>query len=177
MSTSHDQEHSPSTVGTTLHNGEHFAAHEGPGGPVYKGASFASRISREGAGDLGHQAPTRPDNGFYKHVGNPGLTGLVVHSVTLMSLGVTFMGFRGISLPNYAVGNLWFCAGAYMLVTHVFCLVKGETFSATVFATFGAFYWSYAAILTPAFGAQAAYGDDLVQLNNALALYLFVWNG
>ena len=36
----------------------------------------------------------------------------------------------------------------------------------------GLFYAGYAAILTPAFGIVAAYGDDKVQLNNALGFFM-----
>ncbi|GAA6028266.1 hypothetical protein JCM8097_006947 [Rhodosporidiobolus ruineniae] len=175
MST-HDHEHSP--VATTLvsrpgaeEGGLHRDYSNG-----YKGAKFDSRVSREGAGDLGHMARTIEDRGFYKRVGNPGLTGLMVHAVTLMSVSVQFMQFRGVTIPNAFVGNLWFCAGAYMFLVSIFTMVKGETFSSTVFATF-ALDDSYAAILTPAFGVAAAFGDDTVGLNNALAMYLFIWNG
>ncbi|GAA5828753.1 hypothetical protein JCM11251_005860 [Rhodosporidiobolus azoricus] len=146
--------------------------------PTYhKGAAFESRVSREGAGDLGHMAPSIEERGFYKRVGNPGLIGLAVHAVTLMSISTQFMQWRGVVLPNIFVGNLWFCSGTYMFVVSIFTMIKGETFSSLVFSVFGSFYWSYAAILTPAFGATAAFGDDAVQLNNALALFLFVYNG
>lgn len=36
----------------------------------------------------------------------------------------------------------------------------------------GLFYAGYGAILTPVFGITAAYGDDTVQLNNALGLFM-----
>ncbi|GAA5916118.1 hypothetical protein JCM6882_003941 [Rhodosporidiobolus microsporus] len=170
------EDHSPNaptlvpTNGTQLHPAYSSEQH-------YKGAAFDQRISREGAGDLGHMARTIEEHGFYKRVGNPGLTGLAVHAVTLMSISTQFMQWRGVVLPNVFVGNLWFCSGLYMFLVSIFTMIKGETFSSMVFSVFGAFYLSYAAILTPAFGATAAFGDDTVSLNNALAIYLFVWNG
>lgn len=36
----------------------------------------------------------------------------------------------------------------------------------------GLFYAGYAAILTPSFGIVAAYGDDTLQLNNALGFFM-----
>jgi hypothetical protein len=36
----------------------------------------------------------------------------------------------------------------------------------------GLFYAGYGAILTPAFGVAAAYGDDTRQYNNALGFFL-----
>ncbi|GAA6001533.1 hypothetical protein JCM10207_006711 [Rhodosporidiobolus poonsookiae] len=161
----HLHNHSPAdTNATTLHNAGHLSEEH------LKGARYESRISREGAGDLGHQ-------GFYKRVGNPGLIGLTAHAVTLMLIGCQAMMFRGVTIANAFVGNLFFFAGAYMFVACIFTMIKGETFSSMVFATFGGFYWSYAAILTPAFGVAAAFGDDAVGLNNALAIFLLVWNG
>jgi len=43
----------------------------------------------------------------------------------------------------------FFYAGLFMTLAFNWCLVKGETFSATVFGSFGGFYLSYGAILTP----------------------------
>ncbi|GAA5950266.1 hypothetical protein JCM21900_001094 [Sporobolomyces salmonicolor] len=103
----------------------------------FKGTSLASRLSREGAGDFGHQLATIEATGYYKRVGNPVLT----------------------------------------FVSSIFCMTKGETFSSTVFGVFGGFYFSYAAILTPAFGVAAAFANDAAGLNNALAIFLFVFNG
>ncbi|GAA5975520.1 hypothetical protein JCM11641_004296 [Rhodosporidiobolus odoratus] len=141
------------------------------------GARFDSRVlSREGAGDLGHMARTIEETGYYKRVGNPGLIGLIAHATTLMLVSVQFMQWRGVTTPAAFVGPLWFFAGTYMLVVSIFTMTKGETFSSVVFATFGSFYWSYAAILTPAFGVVAAFDGDAVAINNALALFLFVYN-
>lgn len=36
----------------------------------------------------------------------------------------------------------------------------------------GLFYAGYGAILTPAFGVAAAYGDDIQQYNNALGFFV-----
>ncbi|GAA5878212.1 hypothetical protein JCM1840_004038 [Sporobolomyces johnsonii] len=94
-----------------------------------------------------------------------------------MLIACQAMQFRGVTTEAPFVGTLWFFAGLYMFVSSVFCMTKGETFSSTVFGVFGGFYFSYGAILTPAFGVAAAFADDAVGLNNALAIFLFVFNG
>ncbi len=43
----------------------------------------------------------------------------------------------------------FFYAGLFMMLAFNWCLVKGETFSATVFGSFSGFYLSFGAILTP----------------------------
>ncbi|ORY64617.1 GPR1/FUN34/yaaH family-domain-containing protein [Leucosporidium creatinivorum] len=139
--------------------------------------------SRIGDGDLGHQARTIEERGFYKRVGNPGLLGLAAHAVTLMLLSTQFMTFRGVSTPAVYVGNLFFFAGLYMFTTCQWCLVKGETFASTVFGVFSGFYLSYGAILTPAFNVAASFTGDPGSANStatqyeSLATFLWVWNG
>ncbi len=73
--------------------------------------------SRDGDGDLGHQAPPISQHGFYGHIGNPGLVGLAAHAVTLMLLATSFMQWRGVTAPTAYVGNLFFFAGLYMFVS------------------------------------------------------------
>ncbi|CAN9457862.1 unnamed protein product [Alternaria alternata] len=51
-------------------------------------------------------------------------------------------------------------------------LSVGNGFAYTVFSAFGLFYAGYGAILTPAFGVQAAYGDNMKEYNNALGFFM-----
>ena len=39
----------------------------------------------------------------------------------------------------------------------------------------GLFYAGYGALLTPAFGVQQAYGDDITQYNNAVGFFMILW--
>lgn len=39
----------------------------------------------------------------------------------------------------------------------------------------GLFYAGYGALLTPAFGIAAAYGDDTAQYNNAVGFFMILW--
>ena len=51
-------------------------------------------------------------------------------------------------------------------------LVLGNTYAYTVLAAFGFFYGGFGAIITPSFGVQAAYGNDIVGYNNALGFFV-----
>ncbi|KAG9185937.1 hypothetical protein G6011_02493 [Alternaria panax] len=54
-------------------------------------------------------------------------------------------------------------------------LSVGNGFAYTVFSAFGLFYAGYGAILTPAFGVKAAYGDNVKEYNNALGFFMIMW--
>ena len=56
-----------------------------------------------------------------------------------------------------------------LVVTAQWELSVGNGFAYTVFSAFGLFY---GAILTPAFGVQAAYGDNVKEYNNALGFFM-----
>ncbi|KAM0753049.1 hypothetical protein T439DRAFT_378786 [Meredithblackwellia eburnea MCA 4105] len=134
--------------------------------------------------DLGRELPQGPNpHGFYGKIGNPGVLGLAAHAVTLMLLATQFMKWRGVTVPQVYIGNLWFYAGLYMFTTAQWCLIKGETFAYCVFGTFSAFYFSYAAILTPTFAVADAFAGAAGTTSSAaaelqsLAIFLFVWNG
>jgi succinate-acetate transporter protein len=59
-----------------------------------------------------------------------------------------------------------------LVVTAQWELSVGNGFAYTVFSAFGLFYAGYGAILTPAFGVEAAYGDNVNEYNNALGFFM-----
>ena len=59
-----------------------------------------------------------------------------------------------------------------LVVTAQWELSVGNGFAYTVFSAFGLFYAGFGAILTPAFGVEAAYGGDVKQYNNALGFFM-----
>jgi uncharacterized protein len=98
------------------------------------------------------------------------------------------MEWRGVTITNVYVANFFFAAAFGLLITAQWELSIGNGFAYTVFSAFGEkhgcartnrmltspglFYAGYAAILTPSFGITAAYGNDTVQLNNALGFFM-----
>jgi succinate-acetate transporter protein len=107
--------------------------------------------------------------------------------VTLTTLSLSLMEWRGVTIDNVFVANFFFAAAFGLVVTAQWELSIGNGFGYTVFSAFGdsnclppklklnqvgLFYAGYGAILTPAFGVAAAYGNDTRQYNNALGFFL-----
>ena len=101
------------------------------------------------------------------------------------------MEFRGLTITNVFIGDFFFVAGCFpcfhslnisqfthgnkgigMVLSAQWELVLGNTYAYTVLAAFGFFYGGFGAIITPFFGVQAAYGDDVVGYNNALGFFV-----
>ena len=59
-----------------------------------------------------------------------------------------------------------------MVVSAQWELVLGNSYGYTVLSAFGLFYAGFGAIITPAFGVKASYGDDLAGYNNALGFWV-----
>ncbi|KAK7419935.1 hypothetical protein QQZ08_010638 [Neonectria magnoliae] len=96
-------------------------------------------------------------------------------ATTLTTLSLSLMELRGVTITNVYVGNFFFVAALGLLISAQWELAAGNGFSYTVFSAFALFYAGYAAILTPAFGIVAAYGDETAQLNNALGFFVLIW--
>ncbi|KAF1981105.1 hypothetical protein K402DRAFT_387114 [Aulographum hederae CBS 113979] len=104
-------------------------------------------------------------------------TGLAIgaFATTLTTLSLSLMEWRGVTVTNVFIGNFFFVAALGLLITAQWELAVGNGFAYTVFSAFGLFYAGYAAIITPAFGVQAAYGNDTAEYNNALGFFVILW--
>ncbi|OWY42275.1 hypothetical protein AA0119_g12189 [Alternaria tenuissima] len=98
-----------------------------------------------------------------------------VFATTLTTLSLSLMEWRGVTTANVFVANFFFAAAFGLVVTAQWELSVGNGFAYTVFSAFGLFYAGYGAILTPAFGVQAAYGDNVKEYNNALGFFMIMW--
>ncbi|KAH8203430.1 hypothetical protein TruAng_002414 [Truncatella angustata] len=105
----------------------------------------------------------------------PKSLGAGVFATTLTTLSLSLMEWRGVTTDNVFIANFFFAAAFGLVVTAQWELAIGNGFSYTVFSAFGLFYAGYGAILTPAFGVAAAYGDDVQQYNNALGFFVILW--
>jgi len=108
-------------------------------------------------------------------IGNPGALGLFSFASTTFILSLYNVGTRGVVVPNVVVGMAIFTGGLAQFLAGMWEFPRGNTFGATAFSSFGAFWMSYATILLPSTGIVAAYGDNLTELNNALGIYLVTW--
>jgi succinate-acetate transporter protein len=110
-------------------------------------------------------------------LGNPGPLGLFSFASTTLILSLYNVGARGITTPNVVVGMALFCGGLAQLLAGMWEFATGNTFGATAFTSYGAFWLSFAALLIPGSGIGAAYAasTDPAQIVDAIAIYLITW--
>ncbi|UPX18004.1 uncharacterized protein EKO05_0008328 [Ascochyta rabiei] len=129
-----------------------------------------------------------PDKVAPKSLGSGTALAIGVFATTLTTLSLSLMEWRGVKTNNVFVANFFFAAAFGLVVTAQWELSVGNGFAYTVFSAFGMlrstfqiglmlimqglFYAGYGAILTPAFGVVAAYGDNTTELNNALGFFM-----
>lgn len=114
---------------------------------------------------------------YYKNqFGNAAALGLASFGLTTFVLGLYLAGAMGISKPNVIVGLCFFYGGLVEAAAGIWELVIGNCFAGTVLTSFGMGFWiSFGAINVSAFGIAEAYGDDVVQFQNAIGFFLVGW--
>ncbi|THU94371.1 Gpr1 family protein [Dendrothele bispora CBS 962.96] len=108
-------------------------------------------------------------------IANPGPLGLFSFASTTLILSLYNVNARNITTPNVVVGMALFCGGLAQFLAGMWEFPKGNTFGATAFTSYGAFWLSYATILIPGSGIGAAYGTETEELDNAIGIYLMTW--
>ncbi|KAF8306779.1 Gpr1 family protein [Clavulina sp. PMI_390] len=111
-------------------------------------------------------------------IANPAPLGLFSFASTTLILSLVNVQARHVTEPNVVVGMAVACGGLAQLLAGQWEFVTGNTFGATAFSSYGAFWISYALILIPGTGVLDAYtGADAKpgDLDNALAFYLTSW--
>ncbi|KAL3464263.1 GPR1/FUN34/yaaH family-domain-containing protein [Aspergillus heterothallicus] len=87
---------------------------------------------------------------------------------------------RGVQTPNVFLGVLIFFGGLGQFTAAVMEFFTGNTFGATLWASYSAFNFSYAMIYIPGTGILASYTDAETgalspEFNQAVAIYLWAW--
>lgn len=97
-------------------------------------------------------------NNIRSTFGNPTPLALVGFLLSLTPLSNVLMGWRGSGgLGAAEVGAYYFFGGVLMIVGAILEFILGNTFPFVVFGSFGAFWLTFAATLTPYFNASIAY--------------------
>jgi succinate-acetate transporter protein len=122
--------------------------------------------------DLIHPTPPRRTK-----LGNPGPLGLFSFASTTLILSLYNVHARGILVPNVVVGMALFCGGLAQFLAGMWEFATGNTFGATAFSSYGAFWLSFAALLIPGSGIGEAYAssDNPSTILDAIAIYLTAW--
>jgi len=113
-------------------------------------------------------------------IANPGPLGLCGFALTTLVLSLYNVGAGQPENNPFAAGEVVIglavaYGGLAQFIAGQWEFVKGNTFGATVFTSYGAFWISFAGILIPGFGSLTPYGTDGVAINNALGIYLTAW--
>jgi len=107
-------------------------------------------------------------------VANPGPLGLSAFALTTFVLSSINAGWFSAGATTVVLGLALFYGGAAQFAAGMWEFKTGNTFGATAFTSYGAFWLSFAAILLPGTGVL----DSLVKagvVDQALGLYLLAW--
>lgn len=105
-------------------------------------------------------------------VADPAPLGLCAFALTTFVLTSTYAGFFPVAASGVAVAVALFYGGVAQLCAGMWEFKRNNTFGATAFTSYGAFWLSYAAILVPGTGILAAITPAIHQ---ALGVYLLGW--
>jgi succinate-acetate transporter protein len=107
-------------------------------------------------------------------IANPASLGLFSFASTTFMLSLFNLQTRSITTPNAVVGMAIFCGGLAQFLAGMWEFPRNNTFGATAFTSYGAFWMSYATILIPGSGILSAY-KEASELESALGIYLLAW--
>lgn len=126
------------------------------------------------AGDLDNAMyKTRPKSGV--QLGNPVPLGLASFSFCSLVLSLVNARVRGVTEMKLLVPAFLFFGGAIELFAGLLCFVIGDTYSMTVFSSFGGFWISWGCINTDQFHVASTYKDDATMMANAQGYFLAGW--
>ncbi|KAL1916899.1 uncharacterized protein VTP21DRAFT_5096 [Calcarisporiella thermophila] len=111
-------------------------------------------------------------------IANPAPLGLCGFALTtfVLSLYNASAGVSAATPPNVVVGLALFYGGIAQLLAGMWEFKAGNTFGATAFSSYGAFWLSFATMLIPGSGILGAYADvPASELKHAQAIYLLGW--
>ncbi|KAH9947057.1 FUN34 transmembrane protein [Amylocystis lapponica] len=113
-------------------------------------------------------------NAQFRKYGNPGPLGLYAFASTTLLLSLFNVTARDIHTPNLIVGMALFVGGLVQLLAGMWEFACANTFGATAFSMYGAFWMSFGTIYVPGSGILTSYTSK-EELGSAVGLYLFMW--
>ncbi|KAF9559322.1 hypothetical protein EC968_006648 [Mortierella alpina] len=108
--------------------------------------------------------------------GNPGPLGLFAFAVTTLIANIYNIGA---GVPPGGGGSLhvgfamWY-GGIVQILAGMWSMKVGNTFEATAFSSFGAYWAAYGSMFAPNTGYKESYADA-VSYQNATGIFIFVW--
>jgi len=111
----------------------------------------------------------------FRKFANPAPLGLFSFASTTLILSLINCQTRGVAEPQIVLGMAIACGGFAQLLAGMWEFATGNTFGATAFTSYGAFWISYALIFIPGTGVLEAYVKAPADLENAVAFFLTAW--
>ncbi|GAA6059168.1 hypothetical protein JCM10212_005513 [Sporobolomyces blumeae] len=159
----------PSTNGSVhngaVANGNSHYSHEG-------GAPLNLRNVTPGGHPLDRTQPAFPT--YHRRFANPAPLGLCGFALTTFMLSLINVSARGVTVPNVVVGPALFYGGLAQLLAGMWEFATGNTFGATAFSSYGAFWLAYAFIVSPWSSIASSYEVEGM-FANGVSFFLFGW--
>ncbi|KAH8983472.1 Gpr1 family protein, partial [Lactarius akahatsu] len=111
-----------------------------------------------------------------RRLGNPAPLGLFSFASTTLVLSLYNAHARHVVVPNVVVGMALFYGGLGQFLAGMWEFATGNTFGATAFTSYGAFWLSFATLFIPNSGIGAAYAAATPGMeDDAIGIYLLAW--
>lgn len=121
-------------------------------------------------------APVAAPAPAFRTIANPAPLGLFSFASTTLMLSLFNVNVRGVTNSNIVIGMAIACGGGAQLLAGMWEFACGNTFGATAFTSYGAFWISYALIFIPGANIGVSYtGEVADQEHNAVGVFLTVW--
>ncbi|KAH8833003.1 FUN34 transmembrane protein [Flagelloscypha sp. PMI_526] len=101
--------------------------------------------------------------------------GLFSFATTAFILSAYNARIEDVFTPNLVLGVSIWCGGIAQMIAGICQFPRGNTFGFTLYLSYGAFWLSFSSIYIPGSGILEAYGQDKIQFENALGIYLSGW--
>ncbi|GAA5894973.1 acetate uptake transporter family protein [Sporobolomyces salmoneus] len=160
--------------GSVINNGNsHYASQEG-------GAPLNLRNITPGGHPVDNTQTGFPI--YHRKLANPAPLGLCGFALTTFMLSlingkfslIETLGARGVNVPNVVVGPALFYGGLAQLLAGMWEFATGNTFGATAFSSYGAFWLSYAFIVSPWSAISSSYEVEGM-FTDGVAFFLWGW--
>ncbi|GAA5927732.1 hypothetical protein JCM10213_000878 [Rhodosporidiobolus nylandii] len=160
----------------TAHNNNSGLVGTSSASPAYAsqegGAPFNLRNITPGGHPLDRSQPAFPT--YHRRFANPAPLGLCGFALTTFMLSLINIKTRGVTVPNVVVGPALFYGGLAQLLAGMWEFATGNTFGATAFSSYGAFWLSYAFIVSPWSGIASSYEVEGM-FASGVAFFLWGW--
>ncbi|MFC7277555.1 acetate uptake transporter [Paractinoplanes rhizophilus] len=121
---------------------------------------------------IGDRSLDVPRFGFGAGVADPGPLGLAGFASTTFFLSTVNAGLLPKSVTAVVLGLALFYGGVAQLLAGMWEFVKGNTFGALAFSSFGGFWLSYWFLVAHVVGGLKADAGDI---SNAIGVFLLIW--